>query len=62
MKFRRKSRRYRSFKVEVGTIADNQLDRQFVTKESNQVWVSDVTEFKVAHSESKMYLSLIMDL
>ena len=62
VKFRRKSRRYSSFKGEVGTIADNHLDRQFVTKESNQVWVIDVTEFKVAHSESKMYLSLIMDL
>lgn len=62
VKFRRKSRRYSSFKGEVGTIADNHLDRQFVTEEPNQAWVSDVTEFKVAHSESKLYLSPIMDL
>ncbi|MBG9979240.1 hypothetical protein [Ruoffia tabacinasalis] len=62
MKFRRKSRRYRSFKGEVGTIADNHLDRQFVTEEPSQVWMSDVTEFKVAHSESKLYLSPIMNL
>lgn len=38
VKFRRKSRRYSSFKGEVGTIADNHLDRQFVTEEPNQVW------------------------
>src|SRR5699024_11346946 len=36
VKFRRKSRRYSSFKGEVGTIADNHLDRQFVTEEDRK--------------------------
>lgn len=53
VKFHCKSRRYSSFKGEVGTIADNHLNRQFVTEEPNQAWVNDVTEFKVAYSESK---------
>lgn len=62
VKFTRKSRRYRSFKGEVDTIAENHLNRQFVTHHPNEVWVSDVTEFKVANSEGKLYLSPIKDL
>lgn len=62
VKFTRKSRRYRSFKGEVGTIAENHLNRHFVTRKPNEVWVSDVTEFKVTNSEEKLYLSPMMDL
>nr|WP_276649421.1 IS3 family transposase [Globicatella sulfidifaciens] len=62
VKFTRKNRRYRSFKGEVRTIAENHLNRNFVTTQPNDVWVSDVTEFKVANSEEKLYLSAIMDL
>ena len=38
------------------------LERQFTTHQPNQVWVSDVTEFKVKHMKEKLYLSPIMDL
>jgi len=62
VKFTLRNRRYSSFKGEVGKIADNHLERQFTTHQPNQVWVSDVTEFKVKHMKEKLYLSPIMDL
>lgn len=61
-KFHRKSRRYSSFKGKVGKIANNILNRKFAVKETNEVWVSDVTEFKILGSQLKLYLSPIMDL
>ena len=61
-KFHRKSRKYNSFKGEVGKIADNILNRKFKVKKENEVWVSDVTEFKIQGSDKKLYLSPIMDL
>lgn len=61
-KFHRKSRRYRSFKGEVGKIANNLLNRNFKTERLNEVWVSDVTEFKVKGTEKRLYLSPMMDL
>ena len=53
---------YSSFKGEVGKIAHNLLDRNFKVNRSNEVWVSDVTEFKIHNSDVKLYLSPIMDL
>lgn len=50
-KFHRRSRGYSSFKGEVGKIADNLLDRNFKVNRPNEVWVSDVTEFKIHNSE-----------
>lgn len=61
-KFHRRSRGYSSFKGEVGKIADNVLDRNFKVNSPNEVWVSDVTEFKIYNSDVKLYLSPIMDL
>lgn len=61
-KFHRKSRSYYSFKGEVGKIADNILNRNFHINKPNEVWVSDVTEFKIHDSNMKLYLSPIMDL
>ncbi|MDO5754650.1 MAG: IS3 family transposase [Tissierellia bacterium] len=61
-KFHRRSRGYSSFKGEVGKIANNILDRRFVVNKPNEVWVSDVTEFKIYGSEIKLYLFPIMDL
>ena len=39
-------KKYKSYKGEVGKICDNLLNREFETKEPNQKWVTDVTEFK----------------
>lgn len=53
-------RRYDSFRGEVGTIAENVLDRDFTAMAPNQKWVTDVTEFRVA--DRKVYLSPVIDL
>ena len=42
--------------------AENVLHREFEASEPNQKWVTDVTEFKIPHSQKKLYLSAIMDL
>lgn len=55
-----RAQKYKSYKGEVGKICDNLLNREFETKEPNQKWVTDVTEFKV-HNEN-LYLSPILDL
>lgn len=57
-KIRRK--KYNSYRGTTSHIADNVLDRNFAQDAPNKVWVSDVTEFRVAGT--KVYLSPIMDL
>ncbi len=52
--------KYRSYKGEIGKIANNILQRQFKADKPNQKWVTDVTEFNV--QSDKLYLSPIMDL
>ena len=52
--------KYRSYKGQVGRVADNLLQRQFKADKPNQKWVTDVTEFNVRGE--KLYLSPIMDL
>ena len=60
LKSRIRAVKYRSYKGQVGKIADNILQRQFEADKPNQKWVTDVTEFKVG--SEKLYLSPIMDL
>lgn len=52
--------KYRSYKGEIGKVADNVLNRDFNAKKPNEKWVADVTEFNV--KGEKLYLSPIMDL
>lgn len=59
-KFHRKSRSYYSYKGQIGKIANNELNRKFEASKPNEVWVTDVTEFKAG--QSKLYLSPILDL
>lgn len=61
-KFHKKNRKYSSYRGTVGKIAENELQRQFKVEEPNQVYVSDVTEFKVKGEGKKVYLSPVMDL
>ncbi|MDT5065883.1 MAG: hypothetical protein QOK02_2038 [Mycobacterium sp.] len=56
----RRRRNYSSFKGEVGTIADNVLNREFTAAAPNQKWVTDVTEFRIG--DRKVYLSPLIDL
>ena len=53
-------KKYKSYRGEMGTAAENHLDRQFRATDVNQKWVTDVTEFKVPGG--KVYLSPVMDL
>ncbi|APV35157.1 transposase [Acinetobacter soli] len=60
LKSRIRITKYRSYKGQVGRVADNLLQRQFKADKPNQKWVTDVTEFNVRGE--KLYLSPIMDL
>ena len=53
-------KKYRSYKGEKGTTADNELNREFRAERPNQKWVTDVTEFRLFGQ--KLYLSQILDL
>lgn len=57
---RRQSQRYKRSTPQV--VAENILNREFTAEKSNTVWLTDVTEFKVKGSTSKLYLSAIFDL
>ncbi|WP_370658797.1 IS3 family transposase [Corynebacterium sp. ACRPJ] len=56
----RRRRPYVSYNGTISHIADNTLDRKFTPDKPNTVFVSDVTEFRVAGR--KVYLSPVMDL
>lgn len=62
IKFSRRTRKYSSYKGEVGKTFDNHLNRSFNVKKLNEVWVTDITEFKVGKADQKLYMSPIMDL
>ena len=53
-------KKYRSYKGEVGKIADNELNREFRAEKPNQKWVTDVTQFRLCGQ--KLYFSPILDL
>lgn len=53
-------KKYKSYKGEVGKIAQNLLERNFEADKPNQKWVTDVTEFSLFGQ--KLYLSPILDL
>lgn len=55
-----RTKRYKSYKGEVGIAAPNVLQRDFNASAPNDKWVTDVTEFKVG--DDKLYLSPIKDL
>lgn len=55
-----KNSKYRSYKGEIGKIADNLLNREFTATKPFEKLTTDVTEFKVC--DDKVYLSPIMDL
>ena len=55
-----RSKKYRSYKGDVGKVAPNLLQRDFIAQCPNQKWVTDVTEFSLFGQ--KVYLSPILDL
>lgn len=60
-KFRRKSRKYSSYKGTIGTISKNLIKRRFYTNVCHQKLTTDITEFKCT-DDVKLYLSPIMDM
>lgn len=56
---RRKKKKY--VKSTPQQIAENLLNREFTAEESNEKWLTDVTEFKYGNGQ-KAYLSAILDL
>lgn len=53
-------KKYRSYKGDVGKIAENLFNRDFYASEPNQKWSTDITEFSIAGE--KLYLSPILDM
>ena len=53
-------KKYRSYKGEMGKIANNELNREFCAERPNQKWVTDITQFRLFGQ--KLYLSPILDL
>nr|WP_262359305.1 IS3 family transposase [Anaerococcus senegalensis] len=61
-KFKTRSRKYSSYKGQIGKVADNIVKRQFTATKPNKIWLTDVTEFRIKGKEKKLYLSPILDL
>ena len=61
-KFKTRSRKYSSYKGQIGKLADNIVKRQFSETKPNTIWLIDVTEFRIKGKEEKLYLSPILDL
>ena len=57
---KRKKAKYKSYKGEIGKIAPNVIDGDFVAAAPNQKWTTDVTEVKI--KDKKIYLSPILDM
>lgn len=61
-KFKTRSRKYSSYKGQIGKVADNIVNRQFKASKPNELWLTDVPEFRIKGQEKKLYLSPILDL
>ena len=61
-KFRTRSRKYSSYKGQVGKVAPNVVNRNFKASKPNQLWLTDVTEFRIKGREDRLYLSPILDV
>lgn len=56
----RKTRHYKSYMGEIGTVAPNIIQRDFETSGPNQKWTTDVTQINI--KDHKCYLSPILDM
>ena len=61
-KFKTRSRKYSSYKGQIGKITNNLVNRQFKASKPNELWLTDVTEFRIKGQEKKLYLSPILDI
>ncbi len=61
-KFKTRSRKYSSYKGQIGKVAPNVFNRDFKATKPNQLWITDVTEFRLKGHEDRLYLSPILDV
>ena len=61
-KFKTRSRKYSSYKGQIGKVANNLVNRRFKASKPNELWLTDVTEFRIKGQEKKLYLSPILDI
>lgn len=61
-KFKTRSRKYSSYKGQVGKVAPNVVNRNFKANRPNKLWLTDVTEFRIKGQEQRLYLSPILDV
>ncbi len=52
--------RYRSYKGEIGKVAPNIINRDFVATAPNRKWATDITQINIGYT--KLYLSPILDM
>lgn len=60
-KFKTRSRKFSSYKGQIGKIAPNIVNRNFRVDRPNKLWLTDVTEFRIKGFKEKLYLSPILD-
>ena len=61
-KFKTRSRKYSSYKGRIGKVANNLVNRQFKANKPNELWLTDITEFRIKGQKKKLYLSPILDI
>ena len=61
-KFKTRSRKYSSYKGQVGKVAPNIVKRNFKANRPNKLLLTDVTEFRIKGSEQRLYLSPNLDV
>lgn len=54
--------RYRSYKDDVGKIAPNIINMDFVATAPNQKWATDVTQINIGTAKLYLYLYLICSM
>jgi len=60
LKAKRRKQHYHSYKGEIGKVAPNLIDRNFVATRPNQKWTTDITQVNI--QDRKLYLSPILDM
>ena len=61
-KFKTKLRKYSSYKGQIGKVANNIVNRRFKASKPNELWLTDITQFRIKGWEKKLYLSSILDI
>lgn len=60
-KFRNKTTKYNSYQGTKGKVADNIVNRDFERNKPNELFLSDITEFRIYKTQERLYLSPILD-